>query len=117
MARQHSYRYCNAAIAYRRPRPKLITVEPSGIVMDATPRPGHSYVWGVTWPPRGRGRGESLTSPRRLYAKERTARAIELRWQGYSWQAIALHLGYRDRSGAWRAVRRATDRLDRNRKD
>ena len=34
------------------------------------------------WPPRGRGRGESLMSPRRLDAKMRTADALILRIEG-----------------------------------
>ena len=57
--------------------------------------------------PRGRGRGESKTSPRRIAAKLRAADAIRLRAAGATYQAIALHLGFRDASGAWRAIDRA----------
>src|SRR5882762_11924855 len=35
---------------------------------DETPLPGHTYTR-ATWPPRGQGRGESLSSPRRIEAK------------------------------------------------
>src|SRR5690349_15866657 len=44
---------------------------PDGTICDATPTPGRTYTR-YTWPPRGRGRGESLTSPRRIEAKLRT---------------------------------------------
>jgi hypothetical protein len=61
------------------------------------------------WPPRGRGRGESLTSPRRLKAKKRVIEAMRLRAQGYTFRAIAEKLGYSSRKTAWRAVRRCID--------
>ena len=84
---------------------------PHGILMDVTPAPGRTYT-STTWPPRGRGRGESLTSPRRIEAKNRAARALSL-WQiGATWQQIADQLGFADRSGAWRAVRRLIIRQD-----
>lgn len=84
---------------------------PDGITVDVTPAPGHSYTR-YTWPPRGRGRGESLTSPRRLAAKMRAAQIPELRGRGYTWQEIANHLGYADPSGAYRAWQRMIDRHD-----
>lgn len=65
-----------------------------------------------TWPPRGRGRGESLTSPRRIAAKQRAAKALQLRMDGYTWRMIAASLGYKCPSGAWRAVRRCVNRVD-----
>jgi hypothetical protein len=60
----------------------------------------------MPWP-RGRGRGESKTSPRRIAAKRRAAEALRLRAAGATYAAIARHLGYRDASGAWRALDRA----------
>jgi hypothetical protein len=65
-----------------------------------------------SYPPVGRGRGESLTSERRMAAQLRSLEALRLRRQGYSWKVIAAHLGYRDASGPWRAVRRTADRVD-----
>ena len=61
------------------------------------------------WPPRGRGRGESLTSPRRLAAMLRALEAHRLYAEGWSYEAIARALGYRDRSGPWRALQRLRD--------
>jgi hypothetical protein len=61
------------------------------------------------WPPRGRGRGESTYSPRRLAALARTREAHRLYAQGWTYEAIARALGYRDRSGPWRALQRARD--------
>ena len=62
------------------------------------------------WPPRGRGRGESLLSPRRIAATLRTAEALRLRIEGATYAAIARQLGYRTRGGAWRAIHRALAR-------
>jgi len=61
------------------------------------------------WPPRGRGRGESLLSPRRIAAKLKALDALELRGKGYSYRVIAATLGYRTTSGAWQAVQRIYD--------
>jgi hypothetical protein len=58
------------------------------------------------WPPIGRGRGESLTSPRRLAAKMRAVEVLRLHVRGASYAEIAARLGYRDASGAWRAEQR-----------
>jgi hypothetical protein len=57
-----------------------------------------------SYPPRGRGRGESTTSPRRVEAVLRQAEACKLRGVGATYAAIARTVGYRDPSGAWRAV-------------
>lgn len=84
---------------------------PEGACIDATPAPGCTYTRD-TWPPRGRGRGESLTSPRRLEAKLRAVEVIRMRIDGNTWQAIARSLGFRDASGPYRAFRRTIDRLD-----
>lgn len=61
------------------------------------------------WPPKGRGRGESLSSPRRVAAKLKSLQALELHAKGYTYAQIARKLGYRDTSGAWRAVQRVRD--------
>lgn len=61
------------------------------------------------WPPRGRGRGESPSSPRRIAAMQRTCEAHRLYAEGWSYEAIARALGYRDRSGPWRALQRLRD--------
>lgn len=84
---------------------------PDGTICDATPAPGNTYTR-ATWPPRGRGRGESLTSPRRIDAKLRTIKVIEMRAAGHTWQSIALALGFKDASGPYRAMKRAIDRAD-----
>jgi hypothetical protein len=60
----------------------------------------------MPWP-RGRGRGESKTSPRRIAAKLSAAEALRLRFGGMTYEAIARQLGFRDASGAWRAIDRA----------
>src|SRR4051794_39700049 len=76
---------------------------PDGTLMDITPRPGCTFTR-QTWPPRGRGRGESLYSPRRDEAKFRTLEVLRLRRAGYTWQMIAQYTGFKDASGPWRAV-------------
>lgn len=50
---------------------------------------------------------ESTSSPRRIVAKEKAAKAIELRKAGKSFQAIADELGYGSDSAAFKAVQRA----------
>lgn len=87
---------------------------PQGVLADVTPRPGHTYTRD-TWPPRGRGRGQSLTSPRRIEAKLRAQRVIQLRMQGMTWDTIARIEGFKDRSGPFRAVQRAFSHLDNDR--
>ncbi|HLC05551.1 MAG TPA: hypothetical protein VJK02_21135 [Anaerolineales bacterium] len=52
---------------------------------------------------RRRG-GEGPTSPRRLAAKERATRALELRKSGRSYAAIADELGYNSPQASWKAV-------------
>ena len=78
--------------------------------------PGRTYCR-ACWPPRGRGRGESLTSARRINAKLRAYEAVKM-WGGFTsmpkWlggnnctlEHIAHTLGYKTRGGAWRAIRR-----------
>lgn len=58
-------------------------------------------------PPKGRGRGEDESSPRRITAKEKQARALRLRLHGASYRQIAEEIGYRDESGARTAVQAA----------
>ena len=84
---------------------------PDGTLCDVTPVPGCTYTR-FTWPPRGRGRGESLTSPRRLASKRRAVEVIRMSINGFTWQEIARSLGFRDASGPYRAFRRTIDRLD-----
>lgn len=85
---------------------------PDGTIMDATPAPGRTYTrW--TWPPRGRGRGESLYSDRRMKAKLRAIEVVELRLFGQlTWEEIARRLGFRDKSGAFRAYHRTMGRIE-----
>lgn len=61
------------------------------------------------WPPHGRGRGESLTSPRRIAAKLRALDALQMVCMGYSYETIARQLGYRHRGSAYHAVQRLRD--------
>ncbi len=112
-----AYQHCYGAISVRRLPRKLVWIRdefhPYGTWSDETPAPGRSYTR-ATWPPRGRGRGESLTSPRRIEAKFRAAEAWRLHYhEQLTWDAIARQLGFKDRSGPWRAVRRLVDQLDR----
>jgi hypothetical protein len=86
-------------------------LHPHGVLADVTPAPGRTYTRS-TWPPRGRGRGESLLSPRRIEAKLRTVEVIRLRAEGHTWEVIARKLGYSDASGPYRAYKRAVDRMD-----
>jgi len=82
-----------------------------GCLHDTTPRAGNTYTR-ETWPPRGRGRGESLYSIRRVHAKLRAIEVFRLRIQDKTWQHIADTLGYRTASGAYRAYKRMNDRMD-----
>lgn len=84
---------------------------PDGLLVDVTPAPGRTFTR-ETWPPRGRGRGESLWSPRRVEAKLRAVQVFHLRIEGHTWQEIADHLGFKDASGPYRAYRRTMDRLE-----
>ena len=52
-------------------------------------------------PPRG---AASLTSPRRMGAAAKQVQAMQLREAGVSFEKIAETVGYRDRSGAYKAV-------------
>jgi hypothetical protein len=82
---------------------------PDGTIIDATPAPYRTYTR-ATWPPRGRGRGESLYSERRINAKIRAVECFKLRIQGNTWQYIGSVTGL-STSGAYRAVQRAKDRV------
>ncbi len=53
------------------------------------------------------------TSPRRIEARERAARALELRKQGYTFEQIAVELGYRGRQGAFESVMAALREVTR----
>jgi hypothetical protein len=94
------------------PRQSWTRYELDGNVwVDKSPAPGHTYTR-ATWPPRGRGRGESLYSPRRVEAKLRAIEVIQLRTEGHTWDHIARVTGFKDPSGPYRAMKRAMDRLD-----
>src|SRR5947209_3071386 len=115
MARKRSYAaWGNQAFSEQQRFPRKVVELPDGREIDATPRPGCTYTR-ATWPPRGRGRGESICSPRRIEARLRVPRILQLRAQGHTWQSIARTLGYKCPSGPWRAVRRTVDRMDRDR--
>ena len=58
-----------------------------------------------------RHRTESLTSPRRVEAVERQRQALEMRMAGANFDQIAEQLHYKDRSGAYRAVMAALNRV------
>ncbi len=57
--------------------------------------------------PKGRGTGESKTSPRKIKAVERQAQALELRKAGVTYAQIAKTLGYKSPSGAQQAIETA----------
>lgn len=108
MTRQHSLGVLRTQWNFRHKITWIVDeYHPSGALCDVTPGPGCTYTR-ATWPPRGRGRSESLYSPRRIEAKLRARRCIELWQAGHTWQSIADMLGFKDRSGPWRAVRRAS---------
>lgn len=54
---------------------------------------------------------ESKSSPRRLEAEAKRAKAVELRRSGASYSRIAAELGYASESGARKAVNEALERL------
>ena len=54
---------------------------------------------------------EGSQRDRKLTAADRQRRALELRSQGWGYDRIASELGYRGRSGPWRAVNRALAKL------
>lgn len=58
---------------------------------------------------RPRPRTSSRSSPERIAAARRSARALELRSKGYTFQRIAAELGYSGKQGAHDAVMRALD--------
>lgn len=54
---------------------------------------------------------ESKSSQRRILAREREGRALELRKAGYTYAQIAAELGYKSVSAAYGAVVRAMEKL------
>ena len=83
---------------------------PDGTLCDLTPAPGRTYIR-ATFPPSGRGRGESLTSQRRISAKLRAVKVLQLRCAGFTFKQIGYKVGL-STSGAYRAMQRTIDRLD-----
>ncbi len=57
------------------------------------------------------GGPEGAASARKALARKREADALELRLGGATYEQIAGRLGYKNRSGAMRAVQRALDKL------
>lgn len=102
---------CYGAIGRQNTYPRKEALSKDGMVIDVTPGPGRTFTK-ETYPPRGRGRGESIMSPRRIRARLRAAEAIRLRMAGATWQTIATTLGYSDPTGPWLAVRRTCSRMD-----
>jgi hypothetical protein len=94
----------------------------NGVLVDDTPAPGRHYVKAAkgeghaySWPPVGRGRGESIYSPRRIEAMLKAREAFDMYYEyGLTWSEVAAKLGYASRSGPWMAVRRMTTRNDHN---
>src|SRR5438445_11266022 len=65
---------------------------PSGNAwIDASPMPGHTYT-PETWPPGGRGRGESLYTPRRIEATLTAIEVVRARISWHTWEAISRTL-------------------------
>jgi hypothetical protein len=63
------------------------------------------------WPPSHRGRGEARWSPRRIEARLRALRAVELWAQGVNYAEIARHEpGYGSRFAARKAIMRLLER-------
>jgi hypothetical protein len=96
----------------RRPHSWNKTMYRDGLMMNVSPSPGNTFTRD-TYPPRGRGRGESLTSPRRIAAKQRALEVVKLRLgQHLTWATIARLLGFKDASGAYYAYHRLLDRIN-----
>ena len=55
--------------------------------------------------------GESVSSPRRITAREKQRQALELRKAGATFEVIAKQLGYAGRQGAEKAVAAALRRI------
>lgn len=60
---------------------------------------------------KGQGRGEDSTSPRRITAAERQAKAVEMKLAGLTNPQIAAELGYAGRQGAAKAIEAALAKL------
>lgn len=58
-------------------------------------------------------RGGKKTSPETIEAKLKAAKALELRMEGKTFEAIAYELGYAGKQGAYDAVKRSIDAITR----
>lgn len=58
-------------------------------------------------------RGGKKTSPETAAAKVKAAKALELRMEGKTFEAIAQELGYAGKQGAYDAVKRSLDAITR----
>jgi len=56
-------------------------------------------------------RGNQKTSKRKIAQSEREAKALELRKAGYDLNYIARECGFKGRSGAYHAIKRAIERI------
>lgn len=73
-------------------------------------QPGRRYCRHC-YPPRGRGRGEDLYSPRRAQALMKAVEATKLRWEyELTYEQIARRLGYGSRAAAYNAIWRLNRR-------
>ncbi len=59
---------------------------------------------------KGRGPGESVSSPRLIASARKQALALDLRQKSYTYEAIAKELGYNSFQAAYQAVTRALQR-------
>jgi hypothetical protein len=60
-------------------------------------------------PRKGKARNGAVTSPETAAAKQKAAKAVELRMEGRTFDEIAKECGYRHRSSAFDAVKRALE--------
>jgi hypothetical protein len=60
-------------------------------------------------PRKGKARNGVVTSPETAAAKQKAAKAVELRMEGRTFDEIAKECGYRHRSSAFDAVKRALE--------
>lgn len=58
-------------------------------------------------------RGEHKASERRIEAAERQRKALELKKMGHTYETIAQNCGFKNRSGAFMAVKRALEEIVR----
>lgn len=67
----------------------------------------------MTKPKKKPSRNGAKTSPETAAARVKGARALELRMQGKTFEAIARELGYAGKQGAYESVKRSIDAITR----